>query len=55
LFASETWGESKLIAVVTALHDRLGEAGRKDGQDAVADVLDSLAGFCSPSAKLWVL
>jgi len=42
----------RLIAVVTALYDRLGEAGRDDDQDAIAEVLDSLTGFCSPSARL---
>lgn len=42
----------ELIAAVEMLHDRLGEAGREDDQDAVAEVLDSLTGFTSPAATL---
>ena len=42
----------ELIAMVTALYDHLGQVGREADQDAVADVLDSLTGFCSPSAAL---
>jgi hypothetical protein len=41
-----------LIAVVTTLYDHLGDAGRGEDQDAIAEVLDSLTGFCSPSAAL---
>ncbi len=42
----------QLIAMVTTLYDHLGDAGRGEDQDAVAEVLDSLTGFCSPSAAL---
>lgn len=42
----------EIIAVVTELYDELGEAGSEDDQDAIADVLDSLTGFCSPTAAL---
>lgn len=42
----------EIIAMVTELYDQLGEAGREDDQDAIADVLDSLTGFCSPTAAL---
>jgi hypothetical protein len=42
----------QLVAMVTELYDYLGAAGREEDQDAVAEVLDSLTGFCSPSATL---
>lgn len=41
-----------IIAMITTLYDHLGEAGREEDQDAVAEVLDSLTGFSSPAAVL---
>jgi hypothetical protein len=43
---------AELISALTTLYDRLGEQGREDDQDAVADVLDALEGFSSPTAAL---
>lgn len=42
----------QLIAMVTTLYDHLGDTGRAEDQDAVAEVLDSLIGFCLPPAAL---
>jgi len=42
----------QLIPMVTTLYDHPGGAGRAEDQDAVAEVLDSLTGFCSPPAAL---
>ncbi|MDQ2742053.1 MAG: hypothetical protein M3Z66_07110 [Chloroflexota bacterium] len=42
----------QLIAMVTTLYDHLGVANRTEDQDAIAEVLDSLTGFCSPSVAL---
>lgn len=50
LRAGQDRGE--LIGMVTNLYDQLGEAGRDEDQDAVADVLDALTGSCSPTAAL---
>ncbi|MBV9281415.1 MAG: hypothetical protein JOZ41_15145 [Chloroflexi bacterium] len=41
-----------LQTVLTSFYVWLGEQDRDEDQDAVADVLDSLVGFCSPSARL---
>jgi len=38
--------------MVTTLYDHLGDSGCGEDQDAIAEVLDSLTGFCSPSAAL---
>jgi hypothetical protein len=41
-----------LINVYRQLYVLLGERGREEDQDAVADVLDSLEGYSSPTARL---
>jgi hypothetical protein len=33
-------------------YDWLGDMGREDDQDAIADVMDSLVGHCPPTANL---
>lgn len=47
-------GESanSIKAVLISFYDWLGDEGREEDQDAVADVMDSLTGFCSPTARL---
>lgn len=42
----------ELVRTPTSFYDRLGAEGREDDQDAIADVIDSLTGFCSPSVAL---
>lgn len=41
-------------AALIEYFDWLGEQGREDDQDAVADVMDSVTGKCSPTARLTV-
>jgi hypothetical protein len=44
------------VAVIQAAlieyYDWLGEQGRDEDQDTVADVMDSVTGKCSPTARL---
>jgi hypothetical protein len=42
----------RVVATLKALYDILGEQGRYDAQDEVVEVLNSLTGYCSPSARL---
>lgn len=42
----------ELIATLTAFYEDLGRSGQEDDQDAIAEVLDSLTGFSSPTATL---
>jgi len=44
--------EDEIIQMLTDFYLLLGTEGRKDEQDAIADVLDFLHGFCSPTAAL---
>jgi len=39
-------------AALTSFYVWLGEEGRDEDQDAVADVVDAVVGFCSPGAQL---
>ncbi|MGH2443302.1 MAG: hypothetical protein ACRDFX_09080 [Chloroflexota bacterium] len=43
---------TRVISMLTSLYQYLGEDGRDTDQDAIADVLDSVTGFCSPRAAV---
>lgn len=42
----------ELVAVLESLHDRYGRQEDYDAQDEVSEVLNSLTGYCSPTACL---
>lgn len=44
--------EDEIIQMLTDFYLLLGTEGQEDEQDAIADVLDSLHGFCSLTAAL---
>jgi len=49
---SEGMSKQAIGAAYYAAFKRLQEAGRQDQADAIADILDVLTGWCSPSARL---
>lgn len=42
----------RIVTTLEDLYDLFGRQGRGDAQDEVIEVLNSLTGYCSPSARL---
>lgn len=42
----------QIVGIFNSIFDQLGERGEFDAQDEVAEVLNSLTGYCSPGARL---